>query len=166
MKLVKEKDLPGIGRKYMLDARSGDKLVVIVHDDGRRELYHFYHEDPNESISMVTLDDEESRCIASILGGMAYRPRDLDTVEVALGDMVLEWYKIENGAFAIGKTIGDMQIRKRTGGTIIAMVRENQNKTINPDPQLVLEADATVVILGEREQVRAAKKLIFNGSVD
>ncbi|UWG95600.1 cation:proton antiporter regulatory subunit [Dehalobacter sp. DCM] len=166
MKAMKEKDLPGIGRKYQLDARSGDKLVVIVHDDGRREIYHFYHDDPNESISMVTLDDEESRCIAAILGGMAYRPKDMDTVEVALGDMVLEWYRIESDAYAIGKTIGDLQVRKRTGGTIIAMVRENQNKTINPDPQLVMEAGATIVILGEKEQVKAAKKLIFTGSVD
>ncbi|AFV01833.1 MAG: cation:proton antiporter regulatory subunit [Dehalobacter sp. 4CP] len=165
MKLVKEKDLPGIGKKYQLDTRSGDKLVVIVHDDGRREMYHYYLEDPNESISMVTLDDEESRCIASILGGMAYRPKDLDTVEVAIGDMVLEWYRIETGAYAIGKSIGEMQVRKRTGGTIIAMVKKDQNKTINPNPDIVLQEGATIVILGEKEQVKAAKGLLFHGSV-
>jgi TrkA domain protein len=166
MKLIKETDLPGIGRKFLLNTRSGDKLVVIVHDDGRRELYHFYHEDPDDSISMVTLDDEESRCIAAILGGMAYRPQSLETVEVALGDMVIEWYKIEPEAFAVGKTIGELRIRQLTGGTVIAIVEHDQSKTINPGPESMIKDGATIVILGEKSQVKACKKLISHGSIN
>lgn len=165
MKLIKETDLPGIGKKFLLNTRTGDKIVVIVHDDGRREIYHYYREDPDESISMVTLDDEESRCIAAILGGMAYRPKALETVEVALGDMVIEWYKIEPGAYAIGKTIGELSIRQLTGGTVIAIIGQDQQKLINPGPQAVISDGSTVVILGEKDQVKACKKLIFNGSV-
>lgn len=165
MKLIKETDLPGIGRKFLLNTRSGDKLVVIVHDDGRRELYHFYREDPDDSISMVTLDDEESRCIAAILGGMAYRPQSLDTVEVALGDMVIDWYKIEPEAFAIGKTIGELGIRQLTGGTVIAIIEHDQSKTINPGPESMIKNGATVVILGEKSQVKACKQLLSHGSI-
>lgn len=164
MKLVKETDLPGIGKKFLLNSRSGDKIVIIVHDDGRREIYHYYREDPNESISMVTLDDEESRCIAAILGGMTYRPKALET-EVDLGDIVIEWYKIEPGAYAIGKTIGELCIRQRTGGTVIAIVEQNQSKTINPGPLVTIHDGATVIILGEKGQVKACKQLIFHGSV-
>lgn len=165
MKLIKETDLPGIGKKFLLNTRSGDKIVIVVHDDGRREIYHYYIEDPDESISMVTLDDEESRCIAAILGGMTYRPKALETVEVALGDMVIEWYKIEPGAHAIGKTIGDMCIRQLTGGTVIGIVEQDHTKTINPGPEAIIREGATVVILGEKNQVKACKQLIFAGSV-
>jgi len=35
---MKETELPGIGRKYQLEARNGDQLVIIVHDDGRRDV--------------------------------------------------------------------------------------------------------------------------------
>lgn len=165
MKLVKETDLPGIGKKFLLNTRSGDKIVVVVHDDGRREIYHFYREDPDDSISMVTLDDEESRCIAAILGGMTYRPQALDP-EVALGDMVIEWYKIEPGAYAIGKTIGELCIRQRTGGTVIAIVEQDQcSKTINPGPEATFHPGAMAVILGEKNQVKACKQLILHGSV-
>lgn len=164
MKLVKETDLPGIGKKFLLNTRSRDKIVVIVHDDGRREIYQYYREDPNESISMVTLDDEESRCIAAILGGMTYRPKALET-EVDLGDMVIEWYKIEPGAYAIGKSIGDLCVRQSTGGTIIGIIEQNKSKTINPGPEAMIHDGATLIILGEKDKVKACKQLIFNGSV-
>lgn len=165
MKLIKEIDLPGIGKKFQLQTRSGEKIVIVVHDDGRREIYHFYHEDPDESISMVTLDDEESRYVAAILGGMSYRPKALETVDVALGDMHIEWYKIESEAYAVGKTIKDLCIRQVTGGTIIAIVEQDQNKTVNPGPEATFRNGATVVILGEKSQVKACKHLLFHGSV-
>lgn len=166
MKQVKETDLPGIGKKFQLHTRSGEKIVIIVHDDGRRDVHHFYNEDPDESISMVTLDDEESRCIAGILGGMAYRPIALETVDVALGDMHIEWYKVEPGAFGANKTIGDLHIRKLTGGTIIAIIDADQNKTINPGPEAKIREGATVVILGDKKQVKTAKHLIFHGCTE
>ena len=165
MKMIKETSLPGIGKKFQLQTRSGEKIVIVVHDDGRREIYHFYHEDPDDSISMVTLDDEESRCIAAILGGMTYRPKALETVDVALGDMLIEWYKIEPDAYAVGKTIKDLCIRQVTGGTIIAIVEEDQSKTVNPGPEAAFRNGATVVILGEKNQVKACKKLLVHGSV-
>jgi TrkA domain protein len=96
---------------------------------------------------------------------MNYRPKALETVDVALGDMVIEWYKIEPSAFAIGKTIGDLQVRQLTGGMIIAIIDLNQNKTINPGPETTIHEGAIVVILGEKDQVKACKKLIINGSV-
>lgn len=165
MKLIKEIDLPGIGKKFQLKTRSGDKIVVVVHDDGRREIYHYYLEDPDASISMVTLDDEESRVIASIIGGMTYRPKTLETVDVAFGDMLIEWYKLEPEAYAVGKTIAELRIRQLTGGTVIAIVDHDQSKTVNPGPQAAFRNGATVVILGEKNQVKACKQLLSHGSI-
>lgn len=164
MKPIKETELPGIGKKFQLIAAGGDKVVIIVHDDGRREIYHFYHDDPDESISMITLNDEEARAAAAILGGMSYHPKALETVDVALGDMIIEWYKIEPGAFAIGRTIGELRIRQQTGGSIIAVTDEKHQKTVNPGPETVIHEGSTIVILGEKEQVKACKHLVVHGS--
>ncbi|WP_338827022.1 cation:proton antiporter regulatory subunit [Neomoorella thermoacetica] len=161
---IKETELPGIGKKFQIETRSGDKMVIVVHDDGRREIYHFDSNDPEESISMVTLDDTEARRVAGILGGMAYVPKALESVEMALEDMVFEWYKVEKGAQAIGKTIGDLDIRKKTGAAIIAIIKKGK-KVLNPGPEEIITPGATIVVLGDRKQVKACKELILHGGI-
>ncbi|WP_025692527.1 cation:proton antiporter regulatory subunit [Paenibacillus zanthoxyli] len=159
----RECDLPGIGRKFVLQTRSGDKLAIIVHDDGRRELYHFEYDDPDQSISMVTLDDDEARYISAIIGGVTYKPRSLESIEVALDDLIIEWYRLEPGFSCVGRTIGELDIRARSGVTIIAVIEKNHTKHISPGPELRLPADCLIVAAGEREQHKQFRHILRNG---
>ena len=164
MSTIRESDLPGIGRKFQIEAQSGDKLIVVVHDDGRRELYHFDPNDPDELLSMVTLNDTEARQVAGIIGGLNYTPKALESMSITLEGLVIEWYKVEPGSAAIGHTIGQLQVRQTTGATIMAIIEKDGRKHINPGPDQTLTEEVTLVIAGERQQVQAFKRLIAQGS--
>jgi TrkA domain protein len=163
MSTIRETPLPGIGHKFEFMTRSGDKLVIIIHDDGRRELYHFYHDDPDDSISMISLDDNEARQVSAIIGGIAYRPKALESVDVALDDLVIEWYKIESEFWCTGKTIGELGVRQKTGATIMAIVGADQSKRVNPGPDAVIQPGMTIIVMGERQQIQAFKQLLLTG---
>lgn len=108
---IRESELPGIGYKFQIVTKGNEKMVIVIHDDGRREMYHF-DSDHEESISSISLRDSEARQIAAILGGMVYKPRALENVEMVFEGLAIEWFKVEKEAPAIGKTIGDLEIRK------------------------------------------------------
>ncbi len=165
MATVSEAFLPGVGRKFQIETISGDRMVVVIHDDGTREIYHFVRKNMESPASVITLTDGEARQIAGIVGGLTYVPKALPTTEVVLEDLVLDWFTIESGAACIGKTIHDLQVRTRTGASIVSIVEPNHTKRTNPEADTVLNEGATLILAGDRKTIAAVKKLLVEGKV-
>lgn len=161
---IKETELPGIGVKYQIETKSGDRLVIIIRDDNKREIHHFSYEEPDESISMVTLDDNEARQVAGIIGGIFSQPKVLESVEVALRNLAIDWIKLAPNNHAVGRSINDLKFRQSTGATIIAIITRSNQTIINPQPATVLNAGDTIVMVAERKNIAPAKNLLINGS--
>ncbi|CAH1205638.1 cation:proton antiporter regulatory subunit [Paenibacillus sp. JJ-223] len=165
----KETDLPGIGRKYWLHTRSGEHLVIVVHNDERRDLFHMeagdHPEELGDMLSLVTLDDDEARAVAAIIGGMTYKPQFQNEREVMLEGLLIEWLRIEPHSASIGRTIGELNIRQATGAVVLAVVERSRTKQFNPGPEYVFAAGATVVVAGERDQIRQLKQLLATGGL-
>ncbi|ANC77261.1 potassium:proton antiporter [Fictibacillus phosphorivorans] len=162
--IVKETELPGIGRKFEVEIANRDKVVVIVHDDGRREIYHFDKHDYEESLSSVTLSDTEARQFAAIIGGMIYRPKALETIEMAFDELMIEWYRVDSNAFAVGRTIGELDIRQQYEVSVIAIIKGNK-KVLNPGPETMIGSGDMLVISGERPGVKRIIKEMFSAEV-
>ncbi len=163
---IRESELPGIGYKFQIVTKGNEKMVIVIHDDGRREMYHF-DSDHEESLSSISLRDSEARQIAAILGGMVYKPRALENVEMVFEGLAIEWFKVENAAPAIGKTIGDLEIRKTYSVTIIAVMKKNMKKLFNPGPETVIEEGDMLVVSGEREEIKKIiNELLSNRGTD
>ena len=165
MSTISETYLPGVGRKFQIETLRGDRLVIVIHDDGDRELYHFLRKNMERPASVITLTDGEARQIAGIVGGLTYVPKSLPNAEVVLDDLVLDWFTIETGAACIGKTIRDLQARTVTGASIVSLVEANHVKRTNPEAGTVLNEGATLVLAGDRKTIAALKILLTEGTV-
>ncbi|HEY0659078.1 MAG TPA: TrkA C-terminal domain-containing protein [Pyrinomonadaceae bacterium] len=163
MSSISESNLPGIGRKFQVETISGDRLIIVIHDDGRRELYHYDRKNLQRADSVLTLTDGEARQIAGIVGGLTYVPKSLPSAEVVLDDLVLEWFTIEPQAFCIGKTIRDLQARTVTGASIISIIEPNRVKRTNPEADTLLNNGATLILAGDRSNITALKRLLVHG---
>ena len=54
-----------------------------------------------------------------------------------------------------GKTIKDLDLRKKTGCTIIGYKDENGNYIVNPEAELKLASKSKIIVLGRPEQIEA-----------
>ena len=160
---ISEVFLPGVGRKFEVETLEGERLVIVIHDDGTRELYHFTRRNLDRPASVLRLSDGEARQIAGIIGGLTYVPRSLPIAEVILGDLVLEWFKIEPGAACIGKTIHDLHVRTATGASIVSILEPDQTKRTNPEADTVLNEGATLIVAGDRRTINSLKRLLVKG---
>ena len=164
MSTIREAALPGVGRKFQIETANGDRLVIVIHDDGTRELYHFTRKNPDRVASVVTLEDAEARQIAGIIGGLTYVPKALPSAEIVLDDLLLEWYSIPPRAACIGKTIRDLQVRTATGASIVSIIEPDQTTRTNPEAHTVLNEGATLIAAGDRRTINALKRLLVEGS--
>jgi TrkA domain protein len=166
MSTISETDLPGVGRKFQVETLSGDRLVIVIHDDGKRELYHFTRKNRERAASVLTLTDGEARQIAGIVGGLTYVPKALPSTEVVLEDLVLEWFTIEAGAACKDKTIRDLQVRTQTGASIVSLIEANRTTRTNPEADTVINEGATLILAGDRRSIARLKRLLVEGKAD
>ena len=65
---VHVEELFGIGKRYDIRCSRGQRVSIIVHKDGVRELYLFETEDEDPTAA-VRLEESEARKIGAVLGG-------------------------------------------------------------------------------------------------
>ncbi|MHC1592965.1 MAG: cation:proton antiporter regulatory subunit [Methermicoccaceae archaeon] len=153
---IHETELPGVGKKYTMETKEHSVLVVVIHSTGQRELYLFEKccEEPSFS---VTLTDEEARLLGAVLEGAYYQPLVTENLELVMEGMTISWVKVEEGSALANRTIAELHIRKRTGVSIIAIIKGDE-KIPNPSPDTTLMLKDTLMCIGSREQFDAFKK--------
>jgi TrkA domain protein len=162
---LRETRLPGIGVKWTCVTAHGSRLTVIQHADGMRELYAFERRRDDEPAAVIQLEDDEARQIGAILGGAYERPKIVEDLEMAFGELAIEWVPVPDGSPAIGRTLAECAFRARTGITIIAILREPE-PVAGAQPTDVIQAGDTLVTVGKLGQYAPFRRLLAEGPFD
>ena len=108
---------------------------------------------------MITLDDDEARQLGAVIGGAYERPRIVEELEMALGELQIEWTPMPDSSPCIGKTLAECGFRKETGVTVIAILREPESIS-GAQPDDVLKQGDTLVTVGKAGKFAAFRRLL------
>lgn len=159
---LRETRLPGIGVKYTTRTAHGGRLTVILHNEGQREIYWFRHADDEDPQAVIRLEDDEARQLGAVIGGAYDRPKVVEELEMAFGELSIEWVPVPDTSPAIGQTLADCGFRQRTGITIIAILREPE-PVAGAQPGDVIQRGDTLVTVGKLGQYPAFRRLLAEG---
>ena len=160
---VYESEVPGVGRKFELELTGDKSAVVVVHHDGRCEL--FRRDGPDaDGEKLLDLKGEQANRLGSILEGAYFESVDVDSLSVPLGDAIIEWVEVVDDSPVAGTTLGESRIRTETGASIIAIQRGEETVS-NPPPETELEPGDLLVAVGTREEQADLDALVEPASV-
>ena len=156
-KRIEQVSLPGVGVRYDCVTAQGKRIGVIAHHSGHRELVIYDADDPDATRDVLHLEEDDTRALVEMLG--ASQVTEQVTRIQSVEGLTIDWLPVEADSAVAGRTIGDTQLRRRTGVTIVAVVREG--RTIpSPPPTFGLQSGDTAVLVGRPEDIRQALTLL------
>jgi TrkA domain protein len=154
-----ESDLPGVGKKHEIEIGGGQRLVIVTHNTGKRQLFLKAGPDA-DSEELFELSDKLARTVGTVLEGAYFQPVASEKVETMLTEgTLLEWYGIENDSPLVGETLRSADVAQRTGVTVVAIQREGEvlSDTLG---EAEIRAGDTLVVVGDRESCDQFENLL------
>ncbi len=160
---IVEMDLPGIGKKFTLSTASGATIAVISHLDGRRDIYYVKEGGDEESPTVFSLTDEEARKLSAVLGDTFFKPTPIDILRTALASKTqIGLVRVFKASPATGKTLKELDIRRQTGASVLALQRGDQTLP-NPSSATKIEGGDILIIMGNEEELKKLEALVGKG---
>jgi len=157
---VSETPLPGVGVRHEFITAGGERLAVITHRTGRRELAIYDRADPDACTTVLHLSSDDTRTLAELLGASPVSEA-VAAVQQRLEGLAIDWVKIPAGARFIGSTIAEGEFRTRTGASIVAVVRGGTTMPA-PGPDHDFEAGDVIVAVGTTEGLAQLRTLLVS----
>lgn len=158
---IRETPLPGVGIRYDFVTDDGEHVGVIAHRGGRRELLVYDRQDPDLCREVLILDEEDAWTMAELLGG----PRltgPLAMLQQSIQGLTIDWFRVDQPHASSGLSIGELEVRRRTGVTVVA-VQRGERTIPSPDPELRFETGDVAVLVGTPEGIERAIAVMRGG---
>lgn len=155
---IREVTLPGVGVRYEFDTEAGEQVGVIAHRGGWKELLVYDADDPDRCSTVLHMTAEETAALGELMGGSTVS-QVASAIEQDIEGLTIAWMRIADSSGVIGRTIGDQQVRTRTGVSIVAVVR-GEETIPSPAPDFAFAAGDMAVAVGTPDGVRQVRDLL------
>ncbi len=158
---IHETRLPGVGIRFDFTTRAGQRLGLIVHRSGRRELLLYAADDPDICRDVIRLDEDEVHAVAELLG-QSQVTEDIGAMRLQLQGLIIDWLPVKSEAACAACTVHDAEHRDEEPATIVAVLRDGQTIPA-PASSFTLEPGDTVVVVGTESGVAALSESLSQG---
>jgi monovalent cation:H+ antiporter-2, CPA2 family len=118
---------------------------------------------------IVRLHARVADTLVQALGGEAQGDERLAVLDALREEyrwgLEVERFRVEAGTVAAVATVGGLDLRARTGATLVA-VRRRGHTLVNPAPGFVFEAGDALLLLGDAAQLEKARELLAEPAGD
>jgi TrkA domain protein len=146
---VEETPLPGVGVRYDFETAEGERLGVLVHRNGRRDLFVYSRDDPDACMATITFDSNDARTLAELFGAMQVAER-LEAVAQDIAGLSIDWIRIDPDSEWAGMRLRDAAVHSQTGVSVVAIITA-ERAIAAPGAEDRLEPGATAVAVGTPE---------------
>ena len=155
---IHETRLPGVGIRFDFTTAAGERLGVIAHRSGRRELIVCSAADPDVCRNVVRLEEQDVRLLAEILG-QSQVVQEINDMRLSMQGLTIDWVPVQADSECAGCTLHDVEHQDREAASIAAVVRDGDTIAAPPST-FQLQPGDTAVVIGTPEGVRAVFDLL------
>jgi TrkA domain protein len=155
---IEETLLPGVGVRHELSTSGGERVAVLTHRSGRRELAVYDRDDPDACTTVLHLSPEDTLALSEVLGGMQVS-ETVTAVQQQIKGLAIEWVTVQGTSRYAHSTIADGQFRTRTGASIVAVLRDGTTVPA-PGPEFAFREHDVVVAVGTPEGLAQLRDLL------
>lgn len=143
---VTETQLPGVGVRYDFETVDGERVGVVAHHSGRRDVLAYDPDDPDVGHTVLQLGTDDARTMSELLGGTQVSEM-LGAVQQRIEGLALDWVEVPDGSGMVDRSIGEGDLRARTGAYVVAVIRDGRTEPA-PGPDFRFAAGDVVVTTG------------------
>ncbi|TDE33046.1 potassium transporter TrkA [Nonomuraea mesophila] len=158
---VEQTALPGIGLRHDFTTRKGQRVGIVSHRTGRRDLVIYDKEDPDAVCHTVKLNDEEADTLAELLGAPRIVQR-LNQLHEQVEGLVSVQLPIPADSPYVERPMGDARVRTRTSASIVAVVRGGK-VFASPGPDFTFAVGDVVVVVGSEDTTAEVAGILAEG---
>jgi CPA2 family monovalent cation:H+ antiporter-2 len=143
------KRLAQLGAQYVIHPELEGGLEIVRHTLLQlgfplREVYRYADAVRSDQYDLRVNTEKEHRLLHDLLS--------------ATGGIEISWLHLPPKHPLIGKTLAQADLRSRTGGSVVAIMR-NGKVTANPKSMTVFEEEDRIGLIGDKDQIEAAERL-------
>lgn len=158
---IEETRLPGVGIRHDFVTKAGNRLGLLSHLSGRRELLVYDDADPDSCSNLIELEEDDVRVLAELLGA-DHVTEHLTELRQSVHGMTIDWLPVEEAWRHARSALSETGLPERSGLAVVAVVRGDQTIP-TPAADFRLQPDDTLVVVGTPDGIRAGLELLRDG---